>query len=83
MSMRTLVLLCLALASISISGCHCCRVSECYADRIDDFADHKDFARKLDGIYCEQLDVTRLCMNRRCGPCCCPQCQGTQYRTGN
>lgn len=83
MSMRILMTLALISLTSALSGCHCCRVTECYADRIDDFADHKDFARKLDNLYCEDLDVTRWCMNRRCGHCCCPQCQGAVYRTGN
>lgn len=70
--MRSLLSLTILLSLAFLSGCQCCRVTECYADRIDDFADHCDFKRKLDGVYCEKLDPTRLCMNRRCPPSNCP-----------
>lgn len=80
MSMRTQLILIAISCILSLSGCHCCGVTEHYADGIDDFADHCDFRHKLDGYYCEQLDVSRWCMNRQCPPCCCPQCQRLHYR---
>jgi hypothetical protein len=79
MSMRNLLVL-LAIGFLALPGCQCCRLTEHYADHIDCFADHCDFKRKLDGIYCEDLDVSRLCMNRRCPPSCCPQARKPLYR---
>ncbi|MFO0424977.1 MAG: hypothetical protein ACK526_00300 [Planctomyces sp.] len=47
-------------------GCHCCGVTERYADHIDDCSD-RDVT--LDRFYCERLDATRWCMNGRCRNC--------------
>jgi len=47
-------------------GCHCCGVTECYADHIDDCSDRNVC---LDRLYCERLDVTRWCMSGRCRNC--------------
>ena len=78
--MRTLFTLVSVLGFLSLPGCQCCGLTEHYADGIDDIADHCDFERKLDDVYCEQLDLTRLCMNRRCPPSCCPQSRRPLYR---
>jgi hypothetical protein len=67
-SPRLFLLLNLLLSLAALPGCHCCGWTECYADCIDDFADHKDFDRKLDSFYCEDLDATRWCIRRRCCP---------------
>ncbi len=75
MSMRTLLTLVAILGLASLPGCQCCGLTERYADRIDDFADHCDFKRGLDDHYCEKLDPTRLCMNRRCPPGYCSRCR--------
>ena len=75
MSMRTsCVILSLTVMTL-LSGCHCCGWTENYADAIDDIADHQDFKRGLDDCYCEKLDVSRWCMNRRCPPSSCQQCR--------
>ena len=68
MSMRTLLSLTALFVLMYLPGCHCCSWTEHYADTIDDFADHGDFKKKLDDGYCEKLDATRWCMNRRCMP---------------
>lgn len=74
-AMRYLTLVLMTGLSLVQTGCHCCGVSECYSDVIDDVSD-KDLC--LDRYYCEKLDVTRWCMNRQCG--CrhdgqhCPRC---------
>lgn len=75
MSMRTsFVILSLTVMTL-LSGCQCCGWTENYADAIDDIADHQDFKRGLDDCYCEKLDVSRWCMNRRCPPSNCQQCR--------
>lgn len=73
--MRTRLILLAVIGLFSVSGCHCFSWSEHYADAVDDVADKCDFKRKLDGIYCEKLDVSRWCMNRRCPPCSCHYCR--------
>ena len=73
--MRVVFSLIALVSLVILPGCHCCRVTECYADKIDDFADHADFKKGLDDHYCEQLDPTRWCMNRRCPPSHCSQCR--------
>ena len=80
MSMRTLIALLSIAGFLSLPGCQCYGLTEHYADGVDDIADHWDFERKLDDHYCERLDLTRLCMNRRCPPSCCPQSRKIQYR---
>ena len=63
MPMRTSFAFGFLLCSLLMTGCHCCGWSEHYADMIDDVSDHQGC---LDRYYCEKLDVTRLCMNKRC-----------------
>jgi len=75
MSMRSLLCLTALFSVLILPGCHCCRCTENYADVIDDIADHDDFGKGLDHCYCERLDVTRWCMNRRCPPSHCRQCR--------
>ena len=78
--MRTLFALFAIAGFLSLPGCQCCGLTEHYADCIDDVSDHWDYKCKLDRVYCEQLDLTRLCMNRRCPPSCCPQSRRPLYR---
>ncbi len=78
--MRTLCSIFAITLFVSLPGCHCFRVSEHYADGIDDVADKCDFKRKLDDVYCERIDISRWCMNRRCPPSCCPQSRKPVYR---
>ncbi len=73
--MRNLLYLTALFSVVVLPGCHCFRCTEHYADVIDDFADHGDFKEGLDDCYCERLDVTRWCMNRRCPPSQCRQCR--------
>ena len=75
MSMRTSFAILSLTVMTLLSGCHCCRWTENYADAIDDIADRNDFNRGFDDCYCEKLDVTRWCMNRRCPPSNCQQCR--------
>lgn len=59
----------LSLAALSLlvsCGCHCCGCTEHYADVIDDVSDCNVC---LDECYCEDLDLTRLCMPRHCPRC--------------
>ena len=63
--MRAVMSLILLTCCLLTTGCHCCSWTECYADKIDDIADSQPH---LDRYYCEQLDLTRYCMNRRCPP---------------
>lgn len=75
MSMRTLLSI-VALASLFVlPGCHCCGWTECYADRIDDAADHCDFRPGMENCYNEKFDPTRWCMNRNCRNGQCSRCR--------
>lgn len=65
--MRALTTLILLVLCLLATGCHCCGVSEHYNDHIDDFSDNHKLC--FDRMYCEQLDLTRWCMNRRCQNC--------------
>lgn len=67
MPMKAATCLLMLLICMLSAGCHCCRWSECYNDAVDDVTDC-DLC--LDRYYCEKLDVTRWCMNRRCPPRC-------------
>jgi hypothetical protein len=64
--MRHIFRLLILLFLVTFSGCHCCGVTERYADHIDDCSD-RDVC--LDRYYCERLDATRWCMNSRCRNC--------------
>lgn len=64
--MRSLLRMSMLLSCLMLTGCHCCGVTERYADHIDDISDS---SVHLDRYYCEKLDLTRLCMNRRCPNC--------------
>jgi len=75
MSMRTRLILLTLIVLSSVSGCHCFRCSEHYWDGVDEVADKWDFKKKLDDCYCERLDISRSCMNRRCPPSRCPHCR--------
>ncbi len=61
--MRNVWALWFLICGLALTGCHCCDVTERYADHIDDISDHKVC---LDRWYCERLDLTRLCINSRC-----------------
>lgn len=65
--MRSLTAFILAAVCLLMTGCHCFQVSEHYNDHIDDFSDNHKLC--FDRFYCEKLDLTRLCMNRRCPHC--------------
>ncbi len=65
--MRLLSALVLVTGCLLMTGCHCIGVSECYNDHIDDFSDNHKLC--FDRFYCEKMDLTRLCMNRRCQKC--------------
>lgn len=64
--MKAFSLLSVLLMTVVLSGCHCCGCTERYADVIDDVSDCNVC---FDDCYCEQLDLTRLCMNRHCPRC--------------
>ncbi|MFO0978423.1 MAG: hypothetical protein U0996_18600 [Planctomycetaceae bacterium] len=70
--MRVFLGLALLCGLYVLPGCQCCGVSEVYNDAIDDVSDHCSTKHRLDAFYCEKLDLTRLCMNRRCPPSGCP-----------
>lgn len=61
--MRFLLRFSVLLSCLTLTGCHCCGLTERYADHVDDIAD-TEFC--MDRFYCEKLDLTRLCMNRQC-----------------
>jgi hypothetical protein len=56
----------------ALQGCHCCNCSNVYYDSVDNVSDHIRSGPKLDGVYCEALDVTRYGMTRPTRRTDCP-----------
>ncbi|MCA9061098.1 MAG: hypothetical protein KDA85_21445 [Planctomycetaceae bacterium] len=62
-------LFCCFLMATALTGCHCCGLKDCtenYADLVDHVSESSPC---LDNAYCEELDVTRWCMNQSCCNC--------------
>lgn len=76
---RTFPMLLLAILFLLLSGCRCCRLSNCFYNHLDDCS---DFKAELECLYPPELDISRAGMcdwcassaNRAICPC---RCNGT------